>query len=250
MPTYNERENIAQIIPAILSMDSRLHVLIVDDESPDGTAAAVDDLIAGGCASRLFLLRRSAKLGLGSAYVHGLKWGLEKGYTFLIQMDADWSHPPKYLERMLELAQEFDCVVGSRYVSGGGTLNWGTGRRLLSRFASIYSRLILGVDIADFTGGFNGWSESVLHEIDMDSLKSDGYSFQIEMKYRAHQSGSKRTEFPILFNERRAGKSKMSASIALEACWRVWQLRFLGGGRPRPDLIRLESRCSHKNRGA
>jgi dolichol-phosphate mannosyltransferase len=127
---------------------------------------------------------------------------------------------------MLELAEEFDFVVCSRYAPGGGTLNWGAGRRMLSRFASFYSRLILGVNFTDFTGGFNGWSSIVLRNIGLDSLKSDGYSFQIELKYRAHRSGGRHVELPIVFNERRAGKSKMSASIALEACWRVWQLRL------------------------
>jgi len=149
IPTYNERENVAQIVPAILAMDGRLHVLVVDDGSPDDTAGAVAELMSGECAFRLFLLRRSRKLGLGSAYVHGFTWGLEKGYTFIIQMDADWSHPPRYLVRMLELAEEHDIVASSRYVHGGGTLNWGLGRRLLSRFGSFYSRLILGVDHAD-----------------------------------------------------------------------------------------------------
>jgi len=228
VPTYNERENIAQIVPAILATDSRLQVLIVDDGSPDGTAGVVTELKTCEYGSRLFLERRSGKLGLGSAYVHGLKWGLEKGYSFIIQMDADWSHSPGYIVRMLELADKFDFVISSRYVPGGGTLNWGRGRKLLSRFASYYSRLILGVNFTDFTGGFNGWSEQVLRKIDLDSLKSDGYSFQIELKYRAHQSGGRHVELPIVFNERRAGKSKMSASIAMEACWRVWQLRLSG----------------------
>jgi dolichol-phosphate mannosyltransferase len=241
IPTYNERENIAQIIPAILGVDTRLHVLVVDDGSPDGTAAAVEELMTGDYASRLFLVRRAGKLGLGSAYVHGLKWGLERGYTFLIQMDADWSHHPRYLARILELAQESDCVMGSRYVPGGGTLNWGAGRKLLSRFASFYSRAILGVNITDFTGGFNGWSDGILRKINLDSLKSDGYSFQIEMKYRAHRLGGRRVEFPILFTERRAGNSKMSASIALEACWRVWQLRFFESGIGRPIAAAQET---------
>jgi dolichol-phosphate mannosyltransferase len=237
IPTYNERENVAQLIPAILGVNSRLHILIVDDGSPDDTAGAVSELKDKDYPSRLFLQCRSGKLGLGSAYVHGLKWGLAKGYTFLIQMDADWSHHPRHLERMLELAQESDYVVGSRYVPEGGTLNWGAGRKLLSRFASFYSRLILGVNFADFTGGFNGWSSSVLRRINLDSLKSDGYSFQIEMKYRAHRLGYRHVEFPILFNERRAGKSKMSAAIALEACWRVWQLRLITGETGQPMAV-------------
>ena len=184
IPTFNERENVAQLIPAILAVDSRLQILIVDDGSPDGTSGAVSKLKDNDYLSRLFLPCRSGKLGLGSAYVHGLKWGLAKGYTFLIQMDADWSHHPGHLDRMLVLARESDYVVGSRYVPEGGTLNGGAGRKLLSRFASFYSRRILGVNFADFTGGFNGWSSSVLRGINRDSLKSDGYSFQDESKSR------------------------------------------------------------------
>ncbi len=225
IPTYNEQDNIAHLIPAILDTDSRLRVLVVDDHSPDGTADAVVELQSGDRAGRVFLQSRPGKLGLGSAYVHGFKWGLGAGYDFLIQMDADWSHHPRYLERMLHLAGEADFVIGSRYVPGGGICNWGIGRRLLSRFGGFYSRLILGVKIADFTGGFNGWSGEVLQALGLDSFRSDGYSFQIELKYRAHRLGYRHIEFPIVFDERRAGQSKMSAAIALEASFRVWQLR-------------------------
>jgi dolichol-phosphate mannosyltransferase len=226
IPTYNELENLGRLIPEILAADKCLHILIVDDGSPDGTAAAMTNLSQCGCAvKRLFLESRPGKLGLGSAYVHGLNWGLKQGYDFMIQMDADWSHNPRYLARMLQLGAETDFVVGSRYVPGGGTINWGFGRRFLSRFASFYSRRILGVDFADFTGGFNGWSRRVLLAIGLDTIQSDGYSFQIELKYRADQLGYSHIEFPILFSERRAGKSKMSTAIALEACWRVWEFR-------------------------
>jgi dolichol-phosphate mannosyltransferase len=228
IPTYNERDNVEQLIPAILGLDERLHVLVVDDGSPDDTAGAVLKLKENQYPHRLFLNLRPAKLGLGSAYVHGFNWGLDMGYDFLIEMDADWSHHPKYLISMLQLAGQTDFVVGSRYVSGGGTLNWGLGRRILSRFGSLYSSLILGIRLADFTGGFNGWSAPALREIKLNRLKSNGYSFQIELKYRAHKLGFKHLEFPILFEERQAGKSKMSTSIALEAFWRVWQLRFSG----------------------
>jgi len=227
IPTYNERDNIEQLIPVILGIGRRLYILIVDDGSPDNTADAVRNLMERDGAQRLFLQNRPGKLGLGSAYVLGLKWGLTNGYDFMIQMDADWSHDPKYLQEMLLLAGSSDFVIGSRYVPGGGTLNWGPGRKLLSRFGSAYCRLILGVNIADFTGGFNGWSDKVLERVNLDSIRSDGYSFQIELKYKAHQLGFKHAEFPIIFNERRAGKSKMSASIALEAFWRVWQLRHI-----------------------
>lgn len=226
IPTYNERDNAVQLLPAILEKDRRIHVLIVDDASPDGTAEAVYRLKHSRFPSRLFLESRSRKLGLGSAYVHGFKWGLVHGYDFLIEMDADWSHDPGYLETMLRLAGEADFVVGSRYIPGGGTLNWGTGRKLLSKLASRYSRWVLRVDFSDFTGGYNGWARRVLEGIRLDTVRSDGYGFQIELKYRAHELGYKHVEFPILFDERRAGKSKMSASIALEAGWRVWQFRF------------------------
>jgi dolichol-phosphate mannosyltransferase len=226
IPTYNERENVSQLIPAVLGVDGRLHVLIVDDASPDHTAAEVLRLKEDSCASRLHLQSRPGKLGLGSAYVHGFRWGLSKGYDFLIQMDADWSHDPNDLAGMLQLAERFDFVVASRYVPGGGTLNWGTGRKLLSQYASVYSRLVLRRNFADFTGGFNGWSQEVLKGIGIDELRSDGYSFQIELKYRADQLGYTHIEFPITFTERRAGKSKMSPAIALEASWRVWELKF------------------------
>lgn len=226
IPTFNERENITCLIPAILEMASELHVLVVDDGSPDGTADAVIQLKSRECPDRIFLVSRSEKLGLGRAYVDGFNWGLSEGYDFLIEMDGDWSHHPKYLEPMLRFAGEADFVVGSRYIHGGGTANWGAGRRMLSRFGSLYSRIILGIRIADFTGGFNGWSADVLRKIDLSTLRSNGYSFQIELKCRAHKLGFRHVEFPIVFQERREGRSKMSSSIALEAMWRVWGLRF------------------------
>jgi dolichol-phosphate mannosyltransferase len=226
IPTYNERDNLEPLILAILKLDERLRILIVDDSSPDDTAGAVANLQRAGYSGRLFLSSRPAKLGLGSAYVHGFNWGLSHAYDFLIQMDADWSHPPGSLSAMLKWARDTDFVVGSRYVEGGGTLNWGAGRQFLSRFGSLYSRLILGCYFSDFTGGFNGWSTEVLRKIGLNTLRSNGYSFQIELKYRADKLGFRHVEFPIVFDERRGGKSKMSAAIALEAFWRVWQLRL------------------------
>ena len=228
IPTYNERENIAQLIPAILETDERLHILVVDDGSPDDTAGAVMNLGEHEFGQRLFLESRHRKLGLGTAYIHGFHWGIARGYDFLIQMDADWSHNPKYLGQMLQTAATVDFVVGSRYVVGGGTLNWGLGRRILSRFGSIYASFILRNRFADFTGGFNGWSTQTLKEIGPEHFRSNGYSFQIELKYRAHKLGFKHEEIPIVFDERQAGKSKMSAAIALEAFYRVWQFRFSG----------------------
>ena len=226
IPTYNERDNILELVPAILRVDDRLHILIVDDNSPDKTGSAALDLKEKKYPDRIYLHSRCGKLGLGSAYVYGFKWGLEQGYDFLIQMDADWSHNPADLREMLKSAENYDFVIASRYVKGGGTFNWGLGRKSLSRFASIYSRTILGSDFADFTGGFNGWSGKLLQTIDVDSLRSDGYSFQVELKYLADKLGYKHIEFPITFTERRAGKSKMSLAIALEASWRVWKFRF------------------------
>lgn len=237
LPTYNEKDNLQGIIPAILEVDPKISLLIVDDASPDGTAAFVESLIPQ-YAGRLFVEKRAGKLGLGTAYVHGFNWGLDRGYDFIIEMDADWSHPPRFLKNMIELGSKYDFVVGSRYVNGGGTVNWGFGRLMISRFGSLYSRLILGVNIRDFTGGFNGWNARVLRAIEPATIMSNGYSFQIELKYRASALGFSRAEFPITFEERRAGQSKMSGAIVREAMWRVWQLRaknaqFLSDARKR-----------------
>jgi dolichol-phosphate mannosyltransferase len=226
IPTYNERDNITALIPAILSTDTRLNILVVDDASPDNTADAVLRLKENQFPERLFLELRSAKLGLGSAYIHGFNWGIAKGYDFLIQMDADWSHNPRYLAPMLKQAETVDFVVGSRYVPGGGSLNWGLGRRLLSRFGNGYSNLILRTRFTDYTGGFNGWSAHTLQGIGLNHIRSNGYSFQIELKFRAHALGFTHADLPIVFDERQEGKSKMSTRIAFEAFWRVWQFKL------------------------
>jgi dolichol-phosphate mannosyltransferase len=227
IPTYNERENMAQLIPEIFKVDERFHILVVDDGSPDDTAGAVRELKEKKYSHRLFLIARPVKLGLGNAYIHGFNWGLSRGYDFLIQMDGDWSHHPRYLARMLQLAGVTDFVIGSRYVPEGNTLHWGAGRRLLSKFGSYYSRAILRAPFADFTGGFNGWSADVLRKIGLNESKSNGYSFQIELKYQAYKMGFKHIEYPIVFDERRAGQSKMSATIAFEAFYRIWQFKFM-----------------------
>jgi len=226
LPTYSERENLQLLIPKILAVDPRIHVLVVDDSSPDDTAGSVRQLMLTESGTRIFLESRTSKRGLASAYVHGFSWGLVRGYDFLIEMDADWSHQPKYLAQMLASALEADFVIGSRYVAGGGTLNWGLGRKLLSRGGSLYAGVILGVNIADLTGGFNGWHAGVLQTACIESIQSEGYSFQVELKYRASQLGFKHIEFPIIFEERRAGQSKMSMTIAIEAVWRVWAFRW------------------------
>jgi dolichol-phosphate mannosyltransferase len=165
-------------------------------------------------------------MGLGTAYVNGFRWGIEKGYDALIEMDADFSHNPRYLPQMLELLTQNDVVIGSRYVAGGGTVNWGLGRKVLSRGGSFYSRMILGATIRDFTGGFNGWRRKVIEAIELGTLRSDGYSFQIELKYRAFLKKFKIVEFPIIFEDRKIGKSKMNRRIVFEALMRVWGFRW------------------------
>lgn len=229
IPTYNEIENIQSMVQAVLDSmgaDSSqpVDLLIVDDNSPDGTGKVADTLASQN--PRVHVLHREKKMGLGTAYVNGFRWGLERGYDALIEMDADFSHHPKYLPRMLELLGSNDVVIGSRYVDGGGTVNWGIGRKILSRGGSIYSRLILGATIRDFTGGFNGWRKKAIEAVDLSSLRSDGYSFQIELKYRAFLKGFKITEFPIVFEDRKVGKSKMNRRIVFEALLRVWGFRF------------------------
>jgi len=225
VPTYNELENIQNLVKSVMAViPSNVDLLIVDDNSPDGTGKLADTLAQQD--SRIHVLHRARKMGLGTAYVNGFNWGLERGYDALIEMDADFSHDPKYLPRMLELLEINDVVIGSRYVPGGGTVNWGLGRKVLSRGGSLYSRLILGASIRDFTGGFNGWRRKVIESVDLPSLRSDGYSFQIELKYRAFLRGFKITEFPIVFVDRKVGKSKMHRRIVIEALLRVWEFRF------------------------
>lgn len=227
VPTYNEIENIEPLVTAVLAATPReVELLVVDDGSPDGTGQRVDALIARD--PRVHVLHRPAKMGLGTAYVAGFRWGLERDYEAFIEMDADFSHSPSYLATMLRLIGDEgnDVAVGSRYVPGGGTVNWGLGRRLLSKGGSFYSRVILGAPIRDFTGGFNGWKRRVVEGVEIDSLRSDGYSFQIELKYRAFLRGFRMKEFPIVFEDRKVGRSKMNRRIVLEALRRVWGFRW------------------------
>jgi len=227
VPTYNEAENINSLVEAILaSTPSSLDVLVVDDASPDGTGALAD-VLAVRHAPRVHVLHREKKMGLGTAYVSGFRWGLSRPeYATFIEMDADFSHHPSYLKTMLETLVSTDVAIGSRYVAGGGTVHWGLGRKILSRGGSLYSRLILGASIHDFTGGFNGWHRIVLDAVDLGSLRSDGYSFQIELKYRAFLRGFRIKEFPIIFEDRKVGKSKMNRRIVFEALARVWGFRL------------------------
>lgn len=226
VPTYNEIENIESLLAAVLkATHPQVEVLVVDDGSPDGTGRKVDEIASR--ESRVHALHRSGKQGLGTAYVAGFRWGLEQGFEVLIEMDADFSHDPSYLSQMLAtLTGGADVAIGSRYITGGGTRNWGLGRKILSRGGSLYSRLILGAPIRDFTGGFNGWHRRVIEAVDIASLRSDGYSFQIELKYRAFLLGFKLVEFPIVFTDRKVGHSKMNKSIVIEALQRVWAIRL------------------------
>ncbi len=227
VPTYNEVENIQSLVEAVLaSTPSTIDILIVDDNSPDGTGA-IADILCVRHEPRLHVLHREKKMGLGTAYVSGFAWGLaRREYEALIEMDADFSHHPSYLKTMLETLATCDVAIGSRYVDGGGTVNWGIGRKVLSRGGSFYSRMILGAPIRDFTGGFNGWRRAVLESVDTGSLRSDGYSFQIELKYRAFLRGFRLKEFPIIFEDRKVGKSKMNRRIVFEALARVWGFRL------------------------
>jgi dolichol-phosphate mannosyltransferase len=223
VPTYNERENLRVLVPQLRQTVPGADVLIVDDNSPDGTGALAEDFAAADRAVRV--IHRTAKDGLGRAYVAGFTWGLQQGYGQLIQMDADLSHDPRHLPALLHAAKTHDLVIGSRYVPGGGTINWGLGRRLLSRGGSLYARTILGLPLRDLTGGFKCWRRHVLEDIDLPSVRSNGYSFQIEMTYRAVRRGHLVTEVPIVFADRVEGQSKMSKKIILEAMGMVWRLQ-------------------------
>lgn len=226
IPTYNEQENIREILAHVFRLEPAFEVLVVDDGSPDGTARTVKEL-QGTHAGRLHLIERSGKLGLGTAYITGFRWALERGYAYIFEMDADFSHDPSYLPAMLARAQGgADVVVGSRYVAGGGTRNWGVGRKLISRGGSLYARTVLGVKVRDVTAGFICYRRGALQALDLAAIKSNGYSFQIEMKYRALAAGLKVAEVPIVFVDRRVGKSKMSRAIFAEALTMVWKLRF------------------------
>jgi dolichol-phosphate mannosyltransferase len=227
VPTYNERDNVRAIAGRLLAALPAAELLFVDDNSPDGTGAVLDELAAA--EPRLHVMHRAGKLGLGTAYVEGFGWGLARGYDYLIEMDADGSHDPRYLPQMVVLAEDgADVVVGSRYVPGGGTENWGLGRKLLSRGGSLYARIVLGIDLRDVTAGFVCWRRAALEAIDLPTITSNGYSFQIEMKYRAIGKQLRIVETPILFVDRRVGQSKMSRAIVAEALIQVWRLRLRG----------------------
>jgi len=225
IPTYNEATNVGQIVPRVLEQDPRLEVLIVDDNSPDGTGAIADGLAAED--SRVHVLHREGKLGLGTAYVAGFQWALARDYAYVFEMDADHSHDPKHLPAFLEAVQEADLVLGSRYLNRRATVvNWPMTRLLLSYGANIYARWVTGLKLYDATGGFKCFRRRVLEAIDLSAVHSNGYSFQIEMSFRAWRLGFRIKEIPIVFVDRADGTSKMSGAIVREAVWMVWRLRL------------------------
>jgi dolichol-phosphate mannosyltransferase len=225
VPTYNERFNIARLIPAILAQDPSLEILVVDDGSPDGTGDIVDGIAANN--ARVHVMHRAAKLGLGTAYIAGFRWALERKYDLVFEMDADFSHNPERLPEFLEAIRESDVVLGSRYQNGHvNVVNWPMSRLFLSYAANIYARFVTGLPIFDTTGGFKCFRRNVLESIDLNSVKSNGYAFQIEMSYRAWKQGFQLFEIPIIFVDRTEGESKMSKKIVREAIWMVWRLRW------------------------
>ncbi len=229
IPTYNEKNNIEALLHAVYTTLPDIHVLIVDDHSPDQTGELVNRLISQAYPEQLHLLQRTGKLGLGTAYLAGFHWALQRSYDYIFEMDADFSHNPKYLAEFVKAMATSDVVLGSRYIAGGGVTNWGWLRRLISRGGSLYSRTILGLPYRDLTGGFKCFRREVLEAIDLDAVKSNGYSFQVEMTYRAHLMGFQITEVPIIFEERAAGQSKMSQDIFFEAVLMVIKLRLALG---------------------
>jgi dolichol-phosphate mannosyltransferase len=225
IPTYNERQNIAALIPAILQLVPELHILVVDDNSPDGTGQAVLDSAAGQ-QEKISLLSRPSKAGLAQAYSAGFKEALRRGYDLILQMDADFSHDPVYLPAFLQSVAPFDLVLGSRYLRGVNVVNWDFKRLILSKMASVYVRFVTRMPFSDLTGGFKCWKRETLEKIDLDRVFSNGYLFQIEMTWKAYRKGSRIGEIPIIFYEREIGRSKINSKIIFEAIWGVLTLPF------------------------
>jgi dolichol-phosphate mannosyltransferase len=225
IPTYNEKENLVPLLKQVFAQGLPVEVLIIDDNSPDGTGAIADELGAGD--ARVHVMHRAGKMGLGSAYVAGFRYALERDYEAVFEMDADFSHNPDSLGEFLRELEEADLVVGSRYLHGVTVVNWPISRLILSYSANVYSRVITGSPIKDLTGGFKCFRRRVLESIDLSRVKSDGYAFQIEMNYKAWRKGFRIKEIPILFVDRSVGESKMSRRIVWEAAWLVWRLRIL-----------------------
>jgi len=224
IPTYNELENLPRLLPEVLLKDESIDVLIVDDNSPDGTAAFVEDQMTTN--NRIHLIKRPSKQGLGTAYIAGFKFALKNGYDFVFEMDADFSHDPKEIPRFLDEIKNADVVLGSRYINGVNVINWPMRRLLLSSFANFYTRSITGMPVHDATGGYKCFRIKVLQAIDLDKVRSNGYAFQIEMSFKAWKKGFKVKEIPIIFVDRVKGKSKMSKKIVREAVTMVWKLRL------------------------
>lgn len=228
IPTYNEKENIENIIRAVFALPKSFHILIIDDGSPDGTASIVRGLMQEEFTDRLFMVERQGKLGLGTAYICGFKWALEHGYDFVFEMDADFSHNPEDLPRLYHACADegFDVAVGSRYVSGVNVVNWPMGRVLMSYYASRYVQFVTGIPVRDTTAGFKCYRRRVLETVDLDAIRFKGYAFQIEMKFTAYKLGFKIKEVPVIFVNRREGTSKMSGGIFGEALFGVMRLRW------------------------
>jgi dolichol-phosphate mannosyltransferase len=224
LPTYNERVNLPLIVPQVLEQDPRIEVLIVDDNSPDGTGHLADELAAAN--PRVHVMHREEKAGLGKAYLAGFRWALDRGYDFVFEMDADFSHDPKFLGQMLSAAENADLVIGSRYRAGVNVINWPISRLLLSLGANQYARWVTGLPLTDSTAGFKCFRREVLESIDFEKVRSNGYSFQIEMSFRAWKKGFRLAEIPIVFTDRVEGQSKMNKRIVREAIWMVWWLRL------------------------
>jgi len=224
IPTYNELDNLPRLIPLVLRQDENIHILIIDDNSPDGTANYIEERASK--TDRIHLIKRPKKMGLGTGYLTGFKYALENDYDYIFEMDADFSHDPHEIKNFLFAIKENDLVLGSRYIHGVRVLNWPMRRLLLSFFASVYTRLITGMHVRDATGGFKCFRRKVLEEINLNHVKSNGYSFQIEMTFRAYAKGFKIKEIPIVFMDRVKGQSKMSKKIVYEAVFMVWKLRI------------------------
>jgi len=225
IPTYNEIENLPKIVPLVLERDERISILVIDDNSPDGTGKwAAKEAVNN---PRIHVLHREQKQGLGQAYLAGFRWALERDYDLIFEMDADFSHNPEYLTEFISVSEKADLIIGSRYIRGVNVINWPMSRLLLSYFANVYTRVVTGLPLRDATGGFKCYHRRVLESIDLNAVRSNGYSFQIEMSFRAWRKGFRIEEIPIVFFDRERGTSKMSKKIVREAIWMVWHLRLM-----------------------
>jgi dolichol-phosphate mannosyltransferase len=224
VPTYNERQNVAELVPKVLAQDPAIEMLVVDDGSPDGTGEYLDRVASS--ERRVGVIHRPSKMGLGSAYVLGFKYALAAGADLIIQMDADFSHDPAVIPELIAMARQYDVVLGSRYITGANVVNWPLRRLFLSYFANVYTHIVTGLPVRDSTGGFKCFRRRALESLDLDAVRSDGYSFQIEINFRCWRKGFSIVEIPIVFVDRHSGTSKMSRRIVWEAMWLTWRLRL------------------------